>query len=721
VAEVLGLQRSDQGSHLVTLTNFLQERRCLLILDNCEHVLDACAQLIDALLRSCPRVTVLATSRERLGISGEKTYRVPSLSALDPSNTANATALEQTDALRLFIERAAAVLPGFALTEKILLPAARICYRLDGIPLAIELAAARMSSLGIEEIAERLDDRFRLLTAGSRSALPRQRTLRASIDWSYSLLNHSERVLLQRLSVFAGGWTLAAAEAVCAGEGLESADVLEALSSLVEKSIVGFDRVSSTRHRYSMLETIRQYALEKLEESGDNTKNYDKHLNYFVDLAHQDGPRLKTDQIVGCLEKLVPELDNLRAALVWALGKATPAGAQQALSILIGLDYFWAIRGLYWETFPRILHAMDHLPEQGEAFIKLRATGLYTLAVLQTDFNIEVETVGYLKQCVALFRKINYPAGLAQALALKSYLVFRQQAFFPPDPALLRKEAQQDQEESYALAGTLANALGQISPDQQRVIAWVDCWNGAGEVFRPDAAKARALGLKVENYFHGLGDTIGEQYGVLIWLVASLALGESEKVLRVADHAIEMARQIQHKRYLSFFIEQKVGALFEMEKYAEAEIYALEGLGLQRQLGAVLGEVENYLHLGIACTYQRKYSQALNYLRDGLRVTAHRMGYKDPLNFLKTLLACAELAEKIGDHLIAARLLGFIECQLEILAINLGYQEQRRLTHSQVANQQALPKADQEAAWQQGLAMTQEQAAALVLEDWNLA
>ena len=216
VAQALGVREEPARPLTETLVGFLKPKSLLLVLDNCEHVLDAAAQLCDAVLRACPGVRILASSREGLNVSGETTYRIPPLSLPDPRQAATPESLSQFEAVRLFIERAQAAQPSFSVTNANAPAVASICHRLDGIPYAIELAAARVRALSVEQIGARLDDRFRLLTGGSRTALPRQQTLRAMIDWSYDLLSPAERTLLRRLSVFAGGWTLDAAEAVCA-------------------------------------------------------------------------------------------------------------------------------------------------------------------------------------------------------------------------------------------------------------------------------------------------------------------------------------------------------------------------------------------------------------------------------------------------------------------------------------------------------------------------
>src|SRR6266545_3268645 len=254
VASALGLREEAGRPILATLTDFLRARHLLLILDNCEHVVAACAQSAAALLRGCPNVRILASSREALGIAGEAPFRVPSLATPDPRRLPPIETLADYEAVRLFVERATTVLPGFRLTSDNAPAVAQVCARLDGIPLALELAAARVNVLRVEQIAARLDDRFRLLTGGSRTAVPRQQTLRALIDWSHDLLAALEQQVLRRLSVFTGGWTLEAAEAVCAGDGIEQYDILDVLTQLVNKSLVVGEREQGQETRYRLLE-----------------------------------------------------------------------------------------------------------------------------------------------------------------------------------------------------------------------------------------------------------------------------------------------------------------------------------------------------------------------------------------------------------------------------------------------------------------------------------
>ena len=331
---------------LELLKEYLSDKKILVLLDNCEHLIEASAKVVEALLNAAPQLKILASSREALGIAGEFSFAVPSLSLPDIKHLPDIEQVSQYDAVRLFVDRALLVAPHFVMDEENAPFLAQICARLDGIPLAIELAAARLKMMSVEEISRRLDDRFRLLTGGARTALPRQQTLRALIDWSYDLLSEKERLLLQRLSVFVGGWTLVAAEKVCRDSDrssvnstssgatdhpLLSIEILDLLTHLVNKSLVlVIEHTQSGETRFSMLETIRQYAREKLLEAVGGEQVRDQHLAYFVRLSEQAEPELVRSNQVFWLNKLDDELDNLRVALEWALAVKPEAGLQIA-------------------------------------------------------------------------------------------------------------------------------------------------------------------------------------------------------------------------------------------------------------------------------------------------------------------------------------------------------------------------------------------------------
>jgi non-specific serine/threonine protein kinase len=388
----------------------------LLVLDNCEHLIAATADLAEMLLAACPRLVILASSREALGVAGETIFRVPSLAqpgppAPSPQGTLAGPATAAVGdyaAVRLFLDRARAVQPDLLLTARNAAALATICRRLDGIPLALELAAAQVRVLSVEQIAARLDDRFRLLTGGSRTALPRQQTLRALIDWSWDLLTPGEQRLLRRLAVFVGGWTQEAAEAICADATLPSTAIGALLSQLVNKSLVVLEeQEGGARYRY--LETIRQYAREKLVAAGEAQTFHDRHQAWFETWAERTAPRIERAQDTTGLAPVQRELDNLRAALAWA----GETGADAALArLVVALGWFWEMRGYLSEGTQWTQRALDApaLPEP------LRAQVLFTAGRLGFRRSDAAGSMAAATAALALFRAQADPLWTAHAL-----------------------------------------------------------------------------------------------------------------------------------------------------------------------------------------------------------------------------------------------------------------------------------------------------------------
>jgi predicted ATPase/DNA-binding SARP family transcriptional activator len=339
VAALFNLVEGSGESPTENLIRVLRPKTILLLLDNCEHLLDACAQLADTLLKNCPNLKILATSREALNISGEALYHVPSLAL--PNIQRFLENLLDYESIQLFEERARLVQENFSLTMENASSVAQICRRLDGIPLAIELAAARVNMFSTEQIAARLNENFNLLVRGNRTILPRHKTLRASIDWSWGLLSESERTLLRRLAVFAGGWTLDAVESVCAENQM---DVLNLLNNLIEKSLVFVD---SENGRYRMLETIRQYASEKFQETDEVEAVRNQHLAWVLAWADKIGPELRGRDQVAQLKQVKTELNNVRTAVEWGLGTGQ---AENSMRIVIALSSFWDGNSPYQES-----------------------------------------------------------------------------------------------------------------------------------------------------------------------------------------------------------------------------------------------------------------------------------------------------------------------------------------------------------------------------------
>lgn len=422
IADTLNIKAEPYRPLIETLAEALSTKTLLLILDNCEHLMDICAQIAERCLHASPGLKILDSSREPLGIAGEMTYRVPSLS-LPEAQTHLPEELAHSEAARLFIERARAILPGFEINPQNASSIVQICRRLDGIPLALELAAARVNMLKVEQIATRLDDRFRLLTGGSRTALPRQQTLRAMIDWSWDLLSEPERCLLRYVSVFVDGWNLEAAEAVCGDlctdpiHPIHTADIFDLLTQLVNKSLVLVERDEQGEVRYRLLETIRQYAREKLLDSGAGPRVRDRHLDYFCRLAVQAEKELYGPKQVGWHRRLTREMDNFRAALEWSQDGQVEAG----LRIAAALDRFWSTysipEGIYWlQTL--LARPMDNVPPN------VRAWGLVMLCDLLPWGMDVTDAYHYGEEALTIYRQLDDREGQAIALQKMAFCAY---------------------------------------------------------------------------------------------------------------------------------------------------------------------------------------------------------------------------------------------------------------------------------------------------------
>uniref|UniRef100_UPI00286B67E7 ATP-binding protein n=1 Tax=Armatimonas sp. TaxID=1872638 RepID=UPI00286B67E7 len=477
-----------------------------------EHVLDASAKLTDALIRSCPGVKILATSREGLGIAGESTYRIPSLSLPDPRQTQTAESLSHFESVQLFIDRALQTQPSFTVTNANAPALASICFRLDGIPLAIELAAARARSLSVEDINTKLDQRFRLLTGGSRTALPRQQTLRSLIDWSYDLLSPAEKALLCRLSVFAGGWTLESAEAVCVGGEVEDWEVLDHLTSLCDKSLAVAEP-AGTSTRYRLLETVRQYSRDRLLEMGDGETYRDTHLAFFLALAEKLEPQINGPQMTETLDILEEETDNLRAALEWSSG--SPERAEAGLRIVLATSFFTRHRISFTEGREQVSCALALSEEMNPS---LRARGFYTLGTYANAFQDLENAYRFLQQSLEIRQALNERLGIAQTLNALGTL-----ATYQKDYAL----AQQHYEASLAIHRELDNRGG-IAASLNNL--------GNSATYRGDTAAAvplleESLQMKRED---------GDPYG--IW-IGAYNLGELNMTFQNYDIAGAMFQE----------------------------------------------------------------------------------------------------------------------------------------------------------------------------------
>jgi non-specific serine/threonine protein kinase len=470
VAAVLGLREEPRRAHLDTLIDHLKARDLLLVLDNCEHLVAACAALAEALLRACLGLHILATSREGLEVAGEHLYRVPSLPVPKLDQLPALEDLSAYAAVALFLARAQERWLDFKLAAQNARAVAQICARLDGMPLAIELAAARVGSLPVEAIATRLDDRFRLLTGGPRTAVPRQQTLRATLDWSYDLLGEGEQRLLHRLSVFAGSWTLAAAEVVCGGAGIEEWEVADLLASLVNKSLVLLEDAGANgeQGRYRLLETIREYALERLAHSGEHVECQRRHAGYFLRLAEEAEPAAHGPQQRPWLNRLEIEHDNLRAALGWVLERGED---ELAVRLCGALWRFWWIRGYLTEGRAWLAKTLAQASGTGVA-VQAAVQGAGALAFYQGDY---AAAQALHERSLALCRAAGNRRGGAWSLVHLGWMAVNR-----GDLQVARALC----EESLAIFQELGDGQG---------VARSLCLLGVGATFQGDTVRARPL------------------------------------------------------------------------------------------------------------------------------------------------------------------------------------------------------------------------------------
>jgi predicted ATPase/DNA-binding CsgD family transcriptional regulator len=518
VASCLGLGESGGSSQLDAVIEYLHDRQLLLILDTCEHLIDACAMLADVLLRATGRVTVLATSRQPLDVPGEHACAISPLPAAG-------------EAVELFTRLAATVVPGFAVTDANRANVIRLCQRLDGVPLALELAAVRLRALSVEQLTERLEDRFRLLTGGRRATLAHHQTLHTATEWSYDLCTPAEQLLWARLSVFAGSFDVAAAEDVCGGWPLPSEDVLATLIGLVDKSVVS--RVENDRYR--LLDTIREFGAEKLADGQDADAVRERHVARYVTMAEQFAAHFSDDQLAR-FRALRQEHANLRAALDSSLDGSSPRSADQAARLMAALFSYWPIAGLaregnYWigkvlERFPDpsaerawLLIARCYLVASGA-----EAAGREGVALAEQLAEPLIAARGYLALHLALAAK-----GKVTEAAAAGAAAAERMAGLGDDIGLLCLDAQMSQ--MHAVAGQAALALALCAAGLARSeAAGGEIWSASymhytsglalfqlGEYERSAAAEYRALALKSE-----LGDTMGIAHclEVLAWLAA---------------------------------------------------------------------------------------------------------------------------------------------------------------------------------------------------------
>jgi predicted ATPase/Tfp pilus assembly protein PilF len=744
MASVLGVREEPNRPITATLTDYLRPKSPLLLLDNCEHLLTACAQLAATLLRSCPRLHILASSREGLGIGGEQTYRVPSLSLPDPHHVPFPERMLEFEALQLFADRARLSQPSFTVTPTNAAAVVQVCHRLDGIPLAIELAAARVKALTVAQIAARLDDRFRLLTGGSRTALPRHQTLRALIDWSYDLLSEAERTLLQRLSVFHGGWTLEAPEAVCTGDNIEEGEILNLLTRLVEQSLVVYEERGGAGGagggpwgldpgRYRLLETVRQYGRDQLVETGEAGTVRGRHRDWFLALAEEAAAKLHGADKGVWLDRLDQELDNLRLALDCSIEQGE---SKLELRLAAALSEFWNSRchweeGRQWVEGALARTASDTCEPDG-GLTRARALALRGAGSLAANLGDYVAARSRLEESAALFRELGEKHQLATVLR---GLHCAAEDLSTVEEALKESAAiYQEVGDQGGLAISL-RFLGNLA------------------LQRGEYAQARALYEESVRIARELGDK-----GVLAIPIAGLGelawrQGDYAAARTFLEETVALRRETRDV-YLAGFIRDLGTVLCEQGDYGEAAVLFEESLAISRERGQKSIIAGSLAGLGVVARHQGDYEAARSLGEQSLAISkqsADRRGIARALALLglvtqaqgdsakarschaeslalwrelgedryiaECLEGLAEVARAEGCPERAARLVGAARALRDAVGYPHAPANQLDDDRNIATIRAALGEEAFAAAWAAGRAMNLEEAVAFALED----
>jgi predicted ATPase/DNA-binding SARP family transcriptional activator len=591
ILSTLRLSEQTGKTPLMVLEEQLIRKKLLLILDNCEHLITGSARVAHALLKSTSEVKILATSREVMNIGGEIAWRVPSLELPSPRSTTDQ--LSKYEAVSLFIERASSVQPHLNLDESNMLSIAQICSRLDGIPLAIELAAARVNALGVKQIARRLDDRFRLLTKGGRLALERHQTLRAAVDWSYNLLDADEKELLVRLSVFSGGWTIESAEQICVKQVGEF-DVLDVLSDLIDKSLVTMDG-STGEARYHLLETTRQYGREKLLEAEESGRFHHQHLMYFLEFAEMGNSEATGPRQADVIDLMDAEHDNIRAALDWCISNED---LEHALQLLGALGWAWDMRGYYnefrsWYERIRVLGDCANYPE---AYARL----LNHLGRFATDFDHRPDAESTLEECRAIWSRVGKRGerGLADVICVLGMNahdkgnVDRAESLYKESIALAEKCNNQ----RARTASTVF--LGIIEQQRENFAQSIDIYNQGLELAE-NAGDLLFIALACGN----LSDLYLQQ-------------GNLEKARPLLERQLEISGKLQFQFGLAPAWVSMCELCRQDGDYAQAEQWLNKSMSVSRDLGLKEQIAVNLYLYGLLALHRNDYPAATKHFRE---------------------------------------------------------------------------------------------------------
>lgn len=678
VATALSVREQPGRPPMETLADSLRAKNMLLILDNCEHLMDACVAVADELLRACPGLRILATSREALQIPGEVNYAVPPLSLPD-SRSPSVPDIRRSEAARLFVERAALARRGFTLQENEAATLVQICRRLDGNPLAIELAAARIRVLSMEELLSRLDDLFRLLTDGGRTTLPRHQTLEATIDWSYKLLTEPEKILFRRLSIFTGGWTLAAAENVCAGDGIEPADLLDLQTRLIEKSLVAVES-QADESRYRMLDTIREYGRAKLADSGEAGRIQLRHLGWFLSLAERAKPELRGPHQTEWLDRLEADHDNLRAAL-----KTSLAEAEAGLRLGTALARFWYRHGHLLEGRMWLESLIAH---GGSAPPSVRAEALYAAARLATRLSDYSTARTFDEESLMIFRATGDKRGTAESLHALARLPAVRGDYAGARPLY---------EESLTIfrmlgdrrgiavvsidLGWLMHMLGKVTLSQPLLEESLSISRELGERLligaalhalgwsrkdRADYVVAQSLLEESVEIFTQLGDDWYRAVSLSGLGGVAIRRGRYDEARRLYEESLSVLREVGGENKIAESLQGLADVMYVVGDLAESRRYYEKSLTVYGSLNHHWGSAEALAGLGWTALRRGDYAEAHSLVEQ-----SRRMSEEEGNKRSETSARCAlgKVALLAGDYDGAAR------CYREALELAHGLEE----------------------------------------------
>ena len=686
----IGISEQQGKAPLEILKGYLHEKKMLIVLDNCEHLVSASAELTNTLLNAAPNLRIMTSSREALGVKGEASYPVPSLSSPDIKHLPVIAGLSQYEAVRLFIDRALLVAPHFVVDKDNAPFIAQICYHLDGIPLAIELAAARTKMLSVQQICKRLDDRFHLLTGGARTALPRQQTLRALIDWSYDLLSENERLLLLRLSVFAGSWTFEAAEEICAGDYIETYDVLDLLTQLVNKSlVVVIEHLQSGETRYRMLETIRQYARERLLQNGAMESLRDKHLAYFVKLVEQAEHQLYRADQVRWLSRLDDEIDNLRTALEWALATDTESGLRIA-----ALPWrWWDMRGYFREMGGWLSQFLERYPTADT--LHGQALAIYSRCLFrQSNF---AGTIRIARQSLQMARTLSDKKTEALSLMFLGMCTAGQGRVDESIPFL---------ERSLALYRALGDKIGQANVQASILGSLADNRRSperAGAVIRESLQLNRELGN-----LSGIADSLTTLARSTIWN------GDFSSPAAWLEEALSIARQIGDQTTEVYALLTLGVLAYWQVNYDQAHAYCKDVIRLSERLGMYTTDAWARVFMAYTFLQEGEIQQARQLFEECIQraYKADRM-----INLVFAVEGLTSLHVNQHQPERAARLFAWADATREKLGNQRPLAEQASVDRDLAVIHSALNDYEIEKLSTAGREMTTEQAITLAMEE----